>query len=191
MNKKIFFTKLGEVKSPVRAFPTSAGIDFFMPKIDEGLIKDLLHKNPRPFGNIKQGVNPENNAVTYELIIYPGQRVIIPSRIKVWFMDDTPSALIAANKSGLASKKGIQFTAQVIDQEYSGEIHLGIMNTGDDLVSFKEGDKVIQFIHTPIFTSDLVELHNESYDWAVKEWESFFSLGETRGSNGFGSTDSK
>lgn len=180
---KIQFVKVREVKSPVRAFPTDAGIDFFMPKLDETLIRDILQKNPHSFG----GIQKSSEGTT--LYINPGQRVLIPSGIKVWFMDCPPSALIAANKSGLSTKYGIQFTAEVVDQSYSGEVHIGIVNLGDQTVRFHEDDKLIQFIHTPVFTSILEEVDINYYKATVSNWES--SSSENRGEGGFGSTDKK
>lgn len=183
--EKIKFTKVREVKTPTRAFSTSAGIDFYMPVMDEQLIKDVFQKNPYPFG----GFTKTEHGM--EIYINPGYRVLIPSGIMVWFMDkEHPSALIAANKSGLSTKHGLVFTAQVVDMEYSGEMHIGISNTGDHQVRFQVNDKIAQFIHTPIILSQLEEVSLDEYHDMVYR----FAAGEeegSRGAGGFGSTDKK
>jgi dUTPase len=108
------------------------------------------------------------------------QRVTIPSGIKAWIMDKN-TAWIAHNKSGLASKKGIIVTANVIDADYTGEIHLGIENTSDEPVFFSPGDKITQFIQVMIKYPELEEVTLDQY----KEMTSSSDRGEGR----MGSTD--
>ena len=123
----------------------------------------------------------ENEGRSY-IPLAPLQRVNIPSGIYCK-MEDPGRALIAHNKSGVASKKGLIFGAQVVDYEYQGEIHINIINTSSKLVKVYEGDKLMQFIEMPIFTSDIQE---------VEEIQDLYPEGETsRGAGGFGSTDKK
>lgn len=170
--QNILFNKVREVKSPERANIHDAGIDFFMPKINEKFVEDFLAKNQ------------DNNSIITQkcLIVPPGNRVLIPSGIRVW-IQDKQSALIAANKSGRATKDGIIFMAQVVDADYTGEVHLGIHNLSSKNLILKEGDKVIQFLHLPILMTALVEVDDEFYDWASQDTD--------RGVGGFGSTDGK
>lgn len=112
----------------------------------------------------------------------PMQRINIPSGIYCK-MEDTGRALIAHNKSGVASKKGLIFGAQVVDYEYQGEIHINLINTSSKLVKIYEGDKLLQFVELPIFTSEIEE---------VEDLMTLYPEGETpRGADGFGSTDKK
>lgn len=169
----IYFTKVREVKSPVRANSHDAGFDFFIPKLDESFWKDFKSKNP----------NHVNLGADNMISIAPGERVLIPSGIKVW-INPKESALIAANKSGLASKKGLVFTAEVVDADYTGEVHIGILNTDTtNVFFFDEGDKAIQFVHTPIILSTMSEISETAYHELTSSSD--------RGEGGFGSTDNK
>jgi dUTPase len=110
----------------------------------------------------------------------PLQRINIPSGIYCK-MEEPGRALIAHNKSGVASKKGLVFGAQVVDYEYQGEIHINVINTSSKLVKVYEEDKLMQFIEMPIFTSEIIE---------VEDLPSLYPEGETsRADGGFGSTD--
>ena len=172
--KNILFTKVRDVKTPERGTPESAGIDFFMPTIDESFVQAFIAKNQN------------SNAVLYRdgLTIPAGERVLIPSGIRVW-MEDKETMLMAANKSGVATKLGLIFTAEIVDSDYTGEVHLGVYNTSHNPVTLHPGDKVIQFIQVPVYLSKMIELSNDQYE-AVKN-----IYGTLRGEGGFGSTDHK
>lgn len=94
--QKVIFTKVRDVKSPTRANKHDAGIDFYIPVVDDKLIGDIKTKN-QDFNAyiIKPG----------QIFLKPGQRILIPSGIKVW-IENKQSALVAANKSGISTKKG-------------------------------------------------------------------------------------
>lgn len=170
--QNILFNKIREVRSPERANTHDAGIDFFMPEINEQFVMDFLHKN----------VN-NNSIITQKcLIVPPGNRVLIPSGIRVW-IQDKQSALIAANKSGRATKDGIIFMAQVVDADYTGEVHMGIHNLSAKNLILKEGDKVIQFLHMPIYMTQMIEVDNDTYNQMTQDTD--------RGQGGFGSTEGK
>jgi dUTP pyrophosphatase len=146
MSVRLRFAKVRDVKSPLRAHATDAGIDFFIPNDSESY-------------NIK-----------------PGESVLIPSGIKVNF--DHGWALVANNKSGIASKKQLLVGAQVIDSSYQGEVHINLHNVGNNEIVISPGDKIVQFIMyniglpTPEEVS-LEDLYNDISD---------------RGEDGFGST---
>lgn len=173
--QKIIFTKVRDVKSPNRANQHDAGIDFYIPVINEQLINDIRDKNP------------DFNAyiiTSDQLFLKPGQRILIPSGIKVW-IENKQSALVAANKSGIATKRGLTFTAQVVDADYTGEIHIGLQNNSGRMVALQSNDKIIQFLHTPIIISNPEEVTNDNYNEVIN------SNTIDRGENGFGSTDKK
>ena len=110
MAQIIKFTKVRDVKSPVRGTSQAAGIDFFVPNYSPTFLVDLIKKNPFVECSI------ENDTMC--IVIPANGRVLIPSGIKTFMNPD--SALIGANKSGVASKKGLVFGAHVIDSDYSG-----------------------------------------------------------------------
>lgn len=108
-----------------------------------------------------------------EVVIEPRNSINIPSGIKVKLPDN--SALIAFNKSGIAINKLI-VGAQVVDSDYQGEIHLHLINVGNTPKVIKPRQKIVQFIHVPIYLSILMEdtnIHKEETE---------------RGEGGFGST---
>lgn len=118
----------------------------------------------------------------------PHSRIMIPAGIKSRMA--TPGrALIASNKSGVATKKGLVFGAQVVDYTYKGEIHLSLINTSTKLVRIYEDMKIIQFVETPVFFSN-VEVINDD-DELDTETAFYEGLQDDRGEGGFGSTDNK
>lgn len=159
------FTKIRNVKSPTRGTSKAAGIDFYVPN----------------FGNNKG------------FIVNPGTDALIPSGIKM----DIPEGymLMLANKSGVATSKWaclsagrtpkseafesiIVVGANIIDEDYQGEIHIHVINVGKSKVHIKPGMKIAQFILVPVSYEELEE---------VSESE-LFSEPSERGTAGFGHT---
>jgi len=158
------YTKIRKVKSLARGTSQSAGIDFFIP--DEW-----------------------NDGQPYH--IPPGGRVLIPSGIKVNV--PTGYALIAFNKSGVASKTGLIVGACVVDEDYQGEVHLNMINTNQSSEVFSDsgayaknsgwitinpGDKLTQFILVPVNYANPIEV----------DLENLYEETSERGEGGFGST---
>ena len=171
MSGIIKFLKTREVKDPSRANKYDAGIDFYVPEFTHEFVNVLRLKNPDIY------VSNSN------MILIPGQRVLIPSGIHVQ-MERVGTALIAANKSGVATKFGLIFGAQVVDYEYQGEIHLSLIYTGHGSIEIVPGMKILQFIETPIFQSDILIAEGISID-------EFYVDATTRGAKGFGDSDKK
>lgn len=114
------------------------------------------------------------------IVLAPGESTLIPSGIRVNIPIDT--ALIAYNKSGVATKKRLQVGACVVDCDYQGEIHLHVYNTSHWIpATINPGDKLVQFILTPIIKSTILECLTES---------EVYSEATARGTGGFGSTGS-
>lgn len=189
---KLEFTKIRDVKSPNRANDGDAGLDFYIPKLT---MDEILEVGEKPNTN-SPGVNRQmyirgnlrfSGICTDKLcvIVNPGGRILIPSGIKV-LINPKESMLMAANKSGVATKDGLTFTAEVVDSPYTGEMHIGIQNATNDSVyiPLNEYKKIMQFVHVPIILSDPVEITNEEYDEKAKDWG-------TRGDKGFGAHDNK
>jgi len=109
----------------------------------------------------------------------PGEDILIPSGIKAKVPDGY--ALIAHNKSGIATKKRLQVGACVVDSDYQGEIHIHVYNTrASGAVEIAPGMKLIQFLLFKIDQPDLIE---------CQTFEEVFTIETTRGAGGFGSTD--
>lgn len=84
-------------------------------------------------------------------------------------------ALIAHNKSGVATKMKLTVGACVVDSDYRGEIHAHMFNLGEEPVELVPGMKIVQFILQPYVKPVLCELDQMPLD-------------TERGAGGFGST---
>lgn len=166
------FITIREVKSPDRAHPTDAGIDFFCPDFDGQFIKDFkaLEANSK-------NVDIDDLAIE----IRPGGNACIPSGIRVGIPYGYMGLFL--NKSGVASKRDLLIGAQVIDTFYSGEVHIDLHNVGSEVVVIKPGDKLAQMTVVPVLACTLTEVGDEEmlYDWMKQE--------EHRNEKGFGSSD--
>lgn len=111
------------------------------------------------------------------IIIEPQRDVLIASGIHVKIPAD--HVLIAFNKSGIAVKKGLVVGACVIDEDYQGEIHIHLTNSGDTVQTVKPGDKIVQFLLLPVALDTPKE---------VSCLELLYNEITQRGSGGFGST---
>jgi len=102
----------------------------------------------------------------------PGQRVIARTGLAVAIPEGFYGRL--APRSGLATKKGLDVLAGVIDADYRGEIGCLLHNTGEEKIELAENSKICQLIIERIVTPQAV--------WAD-------DLDDTeRGAGGFGST---
>jgi len=135
---------------------------------------DLADDNPSPvkFDDVK-GLN--------YILLSPLSRINIPSGVYCQ-MEEPGRALIAHNKSGVASNLGLIYGAQVVDFEYQGEIHINVINTSSKVVRIYAGQKLMQFLEVPIFTSTIEE---------VDTLQNLYKGATSRADGGFGSTDKK
>lgn len=171
---KLFYARTRQVKNPERGTSRSAGIDFFMPKFTRNFLDDLISKNPnysdlRP-GNYSYYVDWHEN----KILLAPHERLMIPSGIKVRGHENI--ALNAHNKSGIGVKKGLDRLAEVVDEDYQGEIHISIVNTSNHIVEICEDEKLIQWLEVNVEYSELEELKEDK----------LFTEETERGSKGFG-----
>lgn len=121
----------------------------------------------------------------YETILLaPGKDVLINTKVRSKLTENL--ALIAFNKSGVATKKHLQVGACVVDRSYQGQIHIHVYNWGETPILIEPGDKLVQFVpvgiseEAPIIYSE----ENTSPDY-------FYDGPSERGEGGFGSTGSK
>jgi len=138
-----------DTESPERANSTDAGVDFFIPY-------------------------DYNNGVTK--MLDPGETVVIPTGIHVRLNPYT--ALIFADKSGVASKCGLILGAKVIDEGYQGEIFINMWNISNHPQKIIPGNKIAQGI-----------IHNVCYETPVK-MNSIEELYPTKSERGTGATGS-
>lgn len=81
------------------------------------------------------------------------------------------------NKSGVATKRQLQFGDCVVDEDYQGEIHLHVMNVGKEVVILKPGMKLVQGLVVPALYVGVEVLESEIFPQPTKE-EGFGSASE-------------
>jgi len=168
----ILITKIWNVKTPTRGSELSAGLDFYIPEATPEFIGILSWKNGLDLNIFEE--NPE-------IKIFPFEKIIIPSGIKVKIPKD--KVLVAFNKSGIALKKGLDVGASVVDADYEGEIHIHLTNTTQTIKVLKFGQKAVQFLLLDINYDKILEVTGEEL-----EKRHVLDHNSDRGSGGFGST---
>lgn len=156
------YTKVRNVKSPVRGTEKSAGIDFFVPEEFEYVLapgKDALI----PSG-IKAEI-PENY-----MLMAADKSGVVTSR----------QGCISAGRKPKpdAFNSCIIIGAKIIDEDFQGEIHIHVINVGNHIVYIKPGIKLAQFILVPVLYDGLEEVPEDE----------LFNKQTTRGEGAFGST---
>lgn len=155
------------IKIPTRGTEGSAGWDFYCPGISSWFRARLLelNKDTGSYSVGKDGIN-----------LPPKSRILIPSGLKVRLPPDT--ALIAFEKSGLATKSGVVPTCRVVDMDYQGELCVGLLNTGSSAFKIAYGTKIGQYLLVPVIMEKYTLLPEDRIYTSESE----------RGSGGFGST---
>ncbi len=107
-----------------------------------------------------------------DLTIQPGKRALARSGLAVAIPEGYYGRL--APRSGLATQKGLDTLAGVIDADYRGELRCLLYNAGSETIHLPAQSKICQLIIERIITPEAV--------WADE-------ISETdRGGGGFGST---
>lgn len=83
--------------------------------------------------------------------------------------------MIMVEKSGRATKNKITVGAKLIDANYRGIVHAHLFNNGRDVVEIKAGEKITQFVMTPVWDGSPIQVDEISTD-------------TDRGEGGFGSS---
>ena len=109
----------------------------------------------------------------------PLENATIPSGIKVRLPKN--HVLIAFNKSGIAVIHQLHVGACVVDENYTGEIHLDVHNLSNKPYKLEPGMKLMQFVLIYQEYHSIIEIKTED------ELYTNFNVKE-RGKDGFGST---
>ena len=174
------YTKVKNVKDPQRANPGDAGIDFFMPPITDKLVMELRDKNQLSrYKILWDKTQYDHGQGNFErVIVLPAhERILIPSGIHVNLEPGT--CMQAANKSGIATKLGLDRLAELVDESYQGEVHISLVNTSNDVVLLYGGMKIIQFV--------IYKYENCQPD-LIPDMEYLYPEESQRGEGGFGSS---
>lgn len=174
------FMRVREVKAPTRGTSQASGIDFYIPKFNNTLYQDILHKNPSISDIRKDSYEYIIEPYNKRILLGPGSRIVIPSGIKVRGIKNI--SLNAHNKSGISTKKGLIYGAEVVDNDYTGEIHISIINTSNFIVALNEDEKIVQFLQEFVNIGDIEEVYSS---------EELFLEESERGENWQGSTNNK
>lgn len=108
------------------------------------------------------------------ITLMPGERALVPTGLAFTVPDGTYGRI--GPRSGLAVKHGIDTLAGIIDQDYTAEVKVVLVNLGQEPFVIEHGMRIAQLVIERIETPDVVEVDR---------------LEDTvRGAGGFGSTGS-
>lgn len=116
-------------------------------------------------------------AVAAPLTLAPGDRVLVPTGLKVAL--PAGYEMQVRPRSGLALKHGIVLPngPGTVDEDYRGELQVIVMNAGREPFTIERGMRIAQAIVAPVVRA---------------EWREVAELPETaRGEGGFGSTGTR
>jgi len=108
------------------------------------------------------------------LTLAPGARAMVPTGLRIAVPEGFEAQV--RPRSGLAVKHGISCvnTPGTIDSDYRGEVHVVLINLGQEPFTLRRGERIAQMVIAA---------------YARVEWDEVESLDETdRGAGGFGST---
>lgn len=193
MEPSFKFVRVRDVHVPTRANQGDAGIDLYVP--NDLTVDDLIKCNTNTYiGNLSiydNNIQVPSNEVCglineaddlYRILIGPHATCVIPSGI-CGILEPEASMLQANDKSGVSSKKKLKVTASIIDSPYTGEIHHVVFNTTNEVVEINLGEKLVQYIHIPIYLTQPEEISDSEFNELKTEKE----LKSGRGSDGMGS----
>ena len=112
------------------------------------------------------------------LTLAPGEKALSPTGLAI--APETEGVVaVVAGRSGLGVKKGVTLSngIGVIDQDYRGEICVGLINHGTEPFTVARGDRIAQMFFLPVLHADFL---------TVAELEA-----TERGEGGFGHTGLK
>lgn len=170
------YTKVREVKSPVRGTSKAAGVDFFVPS---NIDADTMNAKCEITG-CHPNIDYKDGFVD-KIWLKPGESVMIPSGIKMKVPEG--HALAFMNKSGIGAKKQLDRLAELVDSDYEGELHINVINNGISTQCICAGDKIIQGVVIPVNFAMPEEVENEEVLFKGSTSE--------RKSGGFGSTGTR
>jgi dUTP pyrophosphatase len=131
------FTKIRDVQSPRKSCETDAGIDFFVPRVSDDYISQLKSRDVAVIvGDYAR------------ILVPPHYTVVIPSGVYV----DIPSgwSLVAFNRSGIATKKGLVLMACVVDSGYQGEVFFSLKNMNRFNTWIDFDSPIVQMLLLPV-----------------------------------------
>lgn len=127
----------------------------------------------------------QNDAVLgLHIVLGPNERVLIPTGLRI--SPGRNTELQVRPRSGLPLKKGLLITNSpgTVDEDYMGELGIGLVNVGTNPVAIAHGDRIAQVLLAPV-----LRLTDETTVFLDHDVTMESLLGTTdRGTGGFGST---
>ncbi len=156
---------------PTQSLDSNGLDDSANPELRHLSFKRLDPRATLPTRGSSQAAGLDINSIE-DVAIQPSQRALVRTGLAVAIPEGYYGRI--APRSGLATKKGLNVLAGVIDADYRGEIGCLLHNAGDETIHLPAASKICQLIIEKIITPTAV--------WADE-------ISETdRGSGGFGST---
>ena len=125
-----------DVRPPVRANPSDAGLDVFYCPPD-----------------------PKISA----LKVNPNESVVIPTGLR--FGVPHGYMLEVKNRSSVAAKRSLVVGACVVDSGYDGEVFVNLHNVGSQTQHIMAWDKIAQLVLVPVVHFRALETNGDLYDW--------------------------
>jgi len=91
------------------------------------------------------------------VVIPPGERRRVPTDMFTCF--SPRYGVLLRDRSGLAFRQGITVIAGVIDSSYRGEWGIVLLNTGNQDVTIKKGDRIVQAIFIQVYHPTIVKVN--------------------------------
>ncbi len=135
-----------------------------------------LHKQAKlpVYGSTEAAGADLHACIDEPITVHPGQTAWVPTGIALEVPKGCAGLIYA--RSGMAVKRGLAPANKVgvIDSDYRGEIKVVLLNHGNEPQMIEPGERIAQFVITPVLTPEYVEVEK---------------LSDTeRGFGGFGST---
>lgn len=97
-------------------------------------------------------------SIVESVTINPGQSAMLHTGLRVAI---TPGWVgLIWPRSKLGAKKRIQVLAGVVDSDYRGEVMVALLNSGNEPLELRKGDKVAQLLLQPVSLCDVVEVES-------------------------------
>lgn len=113
-----------------------------------------------------------------DINLAPGKRVLIPTGL--YFQIPINFELQVRSRSGLALKNGIMVlnSPGTVDSGYRGEVGVILYNTGDEVFTIKNGDRIAQAVIAPVQTlNNSIFVKSETLDSSDRSVGGFGSSG--------------
>ena len=157
---------------PIRSLDSSDPEDSANPELRHLSFKRLHPEATLPTRGSFQAAGLDIFSIE-EVVIEPKQRSLVRTGLAVAIPEGYYGRV--APRSGLATSKGLDVLAGVIDSDYRGEVRCLLYNAGEESINLPAQSKICQLIIEKIITPSAL--------WADE-------ISDTdRGSGGFGSTD--